>query len=277
MSDRPIYRGMGREALNAAYNNLAAVEDSAAYLSRWSARSEIIRKRPGALLGIRYGAAARTLFDYLKCGVADAPLLVFIHGGYWQRNHKDMFAFIAEGPLAAGFDVAMIGYTLAPQASLSSIVEEVRMAARHLADHATELGFCRDRVILSGWSAGAHLAAMFCNDARIRGVLAVSGIFDLEPIALCYINDALRLSSGEVERLSPIKTLQRGVVPLCAVYGDQELPELQRQSAQFVETAETIGRPVTSHRLSGHHHFSILDEFAAPDSIVLQEIAKMVE
>src|SRR6516162_3337520 len=107
-SSRPavaIYRGMDRAALDAAYNNSAAV-----------------RASPRARLDIPYGSRPRARFDYFPCGKARAPLFVFIHGGYWQRNDKDMFAFIADGPRAHGIDVAVLGYTLAPDIRLADIV-----------------------------------------------------------------------------------------------------------------------------------------------------------
>ena len=85
---------------------------------------------------------------------------MFIHGGYWQRNEKEMFAFVAEGPLPHGIDVALLGYTLAPDASLTEIVGEIDRALSYLSAHAGELGFDPGRLFVGGWSAGGHLTAM---------------------------------------------------------------------------------------------------------------------
>ena len=114
-----IYRGMDRTALDAAYNNSEAVADSPQWLARWRERSALVRARPAAKLDIAYGPRPRERLDYFSCGKTGAPLFVFIHGGYWQRNDKDMFAFLADGPLAHDIDVAMVGYTLAPDLGLS--------------------------------------------------------------------------------------------------------------------------------------------------------------
>src|SRR5215470_8550536 len=125
-----------------------------------------------------------------------------------------MFAFIAEGPLARGINVALIGYTLAPSARLTQIVAEVRAGIDHLLESAGALGFDRRRLLVSGWSAGGHLTAMGMQDARVAGGLAISGIFDLEPIRLCYLNDALALDEREVAELSPPQRLPAGAGPL---------------------------------------------------------------
>jgi arylformamidase len=101
------------------------VADSPEWLARWRERSAIVRASPGARVDIIYGARSRARLDYFPCGKKQAPLFVFIHGGYWQRNEKETFAFVADGPRAHGIDVAVPGYTLAPQARLTDIVEEI--------------------------------------------------------------------------------------------------------------------------------------------------------
>src|ERR1700747_1642056 len=133
-----VYRGMARAAIDAAYNNSAAVVDSADWLARWRELSAAVRASPRARLDISYGSRPRARFDYFPAGAARAPLFVFIHGGYWQRNDKDIFAFLAEGPRAHGIDVALVGYTLAPDVRLTDIVEEIRQALSVLRERANE-------------------------------------------------------------------------------------------------------------------------------------------
>ena len=129
---------------------------------------------------------------FFVCGKAHAPLLVYIHGGYWQRNAKEFFACLVEGPIAREFDAALVGYTLAPEATLTEIVGEVRMAIHWLRENGPRYDIASAKLIVSGWSAGGHLTAMALADADAG--LAISGIFDIEPCRLNYLNDALRLT-----------------------------------------------------------------------------------
>jgi arylformamidase len=272
----PVYRGMDRATLDAAYNNSAAVADSPEWLARWRARSAEVRAMPGAQLDVPYGEREREKIDYLPSGTARAPLFVFLHGGYWQRNAKDMFAFAADGPLAHGIDVALLGYTLAPEVRLSDIVAEVAQALTFLQRNAGTFGFDGDRIFVGGWSAGGHLAAVACDQPTVRGGLAISGIFDLEPIALSYLNEPLRLDRNEIETLSPARMLHGGMAPLHLAVGGNELSELQRQSVSFKDLADRAGLPVTLAFLPGHHHFSILDELVRPDGALTHELLSLV-
>ena len=271
-----IYRGMDQPTLDAAYNNSAAVSDSAKWLADWDRRSKAIRAMPGARLDVRYGNRERALFDYLPANVSGAPLFVFIHGGYWQRNGKEIFAFVADGPRVHGIDTAVVGYTLAPAARLSQIVMEIQEALVFLDGNADQFGFDRGKIFVGGWSAGGHLAALACLRANVQGALAISGIFDLEPIALTYINDQLRLDEHEIEKLSPIRQLSDGMAPLHLAVGANELSELKRQSFNFEEIAAGQGLPVTLRILPGHDHFSILDELAKPDGTLACELVRLI-
>jgi arylformamidase len=269
-----IYRGMDRAALDAAYNNSAAVADSDRWLAGWRQRSDAVRSMPGARLDVPYGPEERTRLDYVPAGGPGAPLFVFIHGGYWQRNAKELFAFVAEGPRSHGFDVAVVGYPLAPAARLSRIVGEVAAALSFLASDGS-FAFDRSALYVGGWSAGGHLTAMSCHHPAVCGGLAISGIFDLEPIALTYINDRLQLDAEEVATLSPARLLRSGLAPLALAVGADELSELRRQSTSFGEAAAAAGITMPLQVLPGHHHFSILDELASPDGALTQALLRL--
>jgi arylformamidase len=260
--DSVIWRGMTRAQLDAAYNNSAAVENSAEKLAEWSARSAKTRSRSGALLDLAYGPRPRNRIDIFSSGRAHAPLFCFIHGGYWQRNSKELFACMTEGPLANGFDAALIGYTLAPDARLTEIVDEVRSAVRWLRVEASRFRVAAQKIVLSGWSAGGHLTAMALADADAG--LAISGIFDLEPCRLNYLNEKLKLSSDEQTALSPIRQLSLSSAPLTLAFGTKELPELRRQTRDYHAARRMAGLPSEQLPLIGHDHFSILEELASP-------------
>ena len=272
-----LYRGMDRAALDAAYNNAAAVGQAKrdAYVADWTKRSQTIRNAPGARLDLRYGVGARHRLDVFPSGAPAAPTLIYIHGGYWQVNDKEPYAFLGEGVRGAGFNLALIEYTLAPAARMDQIVGEVRSAVAWVIEHAKEIGGDPARVFVSGHSAGGHLTAMAMTDARVAGGVAISGIYDLEPIRLNYLNDKLGLDAAEAERNSPLRHLPASAAPLVVTVGLGELPELVRQSEEYA--AAWTGRGLRGRYLPvpAHDHFSILEELARPQGVILDTLQAM--
>ena len=204
-----VWRGMTRAELDAGYNNSAAVANSAQTVAAWAERSARLRASRPELLDLRYGPRERNRIDVFRCGAASAPLFCFIHGGYWQRNAKEGFAFVAEGPLAAGFDVALIGYTLAPEVRLTDIIAETRAAAAWLRREGPRHGIAQSKLIVSGWSAGGHLTATAMDVPGVDAGLAISGIFDIEPMRLCYLNEKINLTAEEAVATSPLLHLPK--------------------------------------------------------------------
>lgn len=270
-----LWRGMTRAELDAAYNNGAAVSRSAAFLEDWAKRSAPLRAAQPQFLDLPYGPCERNRIDLFRSGRTNAPLLVFIHGGYWQRNAKEIFSCLAEGPLAHGIDVALPGYTLAPAATLTEIVAETGEALRWLRREGPALGVARNRLIVAGWSAGGHLAAMAMHRPEADAGLSISGIFDLEPIRLNYLNDKLRLSVEEAAGLSPIRHLPCQAGPFTVAYGTKELPELQRQSVAFAGAWRAKGLAGVQLPLAGHDHFSILEELASSDGRLTEAVRQL--
>lgn len=269
------WRTLDRAALSRAYDNTGAVADSAVRLADWAARSARLRAAPGHALDIPYGPGPRNRIDLFACGRRHAPLLAFIHGGYWQRNAKEGFACMAEGPLALGMDVALIGYTLAPEASLTRIADEIRAALGTLRAHDAAAGLGRRRLVVSGWSAGGHLAALALAWPEVDAALAVSGVFDLAPIARTTLDDALRLTPDEVEALSPIRTITERAAPLVVAHGARELPELQRQSRAYAEARAQRDLPTRLQAIAGADHFSILEALRAPGGTLARAAAEL--
>ena len=272
-----LYRGMDRAALDAAYNNTAAVGQAKrdAYVAGWTARSDALRKARPARLDQPYGKGARQRIDMFSSGTPGAPTLVYIHGGYWQMNDKEPSAFIGEGMLAAGFNLALMEYTLAPAARLDEIVAEVRAAVAWVIAQAKEHGGDPDRVFVSGHSAGGHLTAMAMNDPRVAGGVAISGIYDLEPIRLNYLNDKLGLDPAETERTSPIRHLPSQAGPLVVTVGLGELPELIRQSEEYAAAWTKKGLRGRYLPVPRHDHFSILEELAQPQGVILTALKEL--
>src|SRR5580700_1035123 len=240
-----LYRGMDRTQLDAAYNNTAAVPERDAIVAGWAARSARVRREHPGHLDLSYGDSARERLDLFLAADPKAPTLAFIHGGYWQMNDKESYAFFAEGLLPLGINLVVVEYTLAPAARLDWIVAEVRRAVQWLAEHLGDYGADPARLYISGHSAGGHLTASTITLPVVRGGLAISGIYDLEPIRLNYLNEKLGLDRAEAERNSPLLHFPLMAGELVVAYGTKELPELSRQSIEYAQAWVERG-------LSGH-------------------------
>jgi arylformamidase len=268
-----VYGSMDRQTLDAAYNNSAAVADSDRYLVDWLRRSAALRVRMPDHLDLVYGDAPRARLDFFAARRNGAPTLLFFHGGYWQRNTKEGFAFVAEGPLAHGFNVAVAGYTLAPEATMDDIVRQAATALRWLRHHLATLGGDPARLYVSGWSAGGHLAAMLMDEPLVAGGLAISGLFDLEPIRLSYLNEKLGLDAAQARRNSPLLNLPTSAAKFMIAYGANELSELKRQSREFWTAWNAHGLPGEMIEVADSHHYAVLEQLAQPDGVLAKALA----
>jgi arylformamidase len=267
------YRGMDREALDRAYNNVAAVPDVAETLADFGRRSAAIYKGVGIKRDLAYGEAASQRMDWIPGPDMRAATVAFIHGGYWQSLSKEKIAHVAAGPLARGFNVALIEYTLAPEARIGAIVNEIGRAIDFLAAHFEEWGADPARLCLAGHSAGGHLAVCHRTHPAVSLVLGISGLYDLEPIRLCYLNEKLDLTPAEVEAYSPEKGIGAGVRTLLTV-GGAELPELKRQTADYASCLRAGGELVEQVSAPGYNHFTILETLAQPDGSALEAVVQ---
>lgn len=259
---------MSQAERDAAYNNNAAVANSPALIEARNAASKAYRAANAAALDIPYGPGARQRWDLYPAARADAPCLVFIHGGYWQRNSREDFACYAEGMRAHGWSVAMPSHTLAPDSTLTGIVAEIRRALDHLADHGARHGIAGGRIVLSGWSAGAHLTAMALSHRAVAAGLAISGVYELAPIRQTNLNDKLALSDAEVDGLSPLR-LPVVDKPLAIAYGARELPALVADSRDLHARRAAAHAPGPLIPVAGADHFTILEELRRPDGALV--------
>jgi arylformamidase len=276
MNDATVWNGFTQSGLDMAYDNRNAVANSVLIVEELAATSASFRATRGLALDVAYGEKTRQTLDLFSCGKADSPLFVFFHGGYWLRNSKDMFAAIAEGPLSAGFDVALVGYTLAPEARVGEIVTEAKSAVEFLKRNAETLGISAGRIITGGWSAGGHLAACSLELPEVDAALPISGIYELEPIRHCNLNETLHLTAEEAAENSPMLRAKLANKPMTIVFGGGELPELQRQSLDFAKERLALGLPTQTLALPGLNHFSILAELASPTGQITRALAALV-
>src|SRR5947209_17927470 len=274
--DAPDWRTMSQQERDLGLNNGIAVAGSAEIVAGWERRSSGVRGRHPDHLDLRYGPRERNRIDFLR-GRDKAPTLLFIHGGYWQARAKETFALFAEGPMTHGINVALIGYTLAPDATLDQIVAEIHQGLDLLAEKMSALGGDPNRIVVSGWSAGGHLTSMALSHRSVKAGMAISGIYDLEPIRHSYLNVKLGLNEAMSQRNSPMMQGRGVLKPLSLVVGSAELPLLRKQTAEFAGQRAKYGLPVTYEEIPGANHFSVMDELMSPMGRITTLIRQLFE
>jgi arylformamidase len=255
---------------DAAYNNSEAVADSPVLNAAREMASSVFRTTNQMHLDLRYGMRERNTWDLFPVADPDAPCIVFIHGGYWQRNSKEQFSNLIAGPHARGWAAALPGYTLAPDASLTEIVVEINAALDWLGTHGPAHGI-NGPVVLSGWSAGGHLTAMCLGHPLVRAGLAISGIFELGPVRDTYLNEKLRLTEREIVSLSPVR-LPPARKPLAIAYGTAELPPLVSDSRDLHALRSAAHLPGPLIPVPGANHFTIVHELRDQDGLLTRHL-----
>ena len=252
------------------YDNSRTVHDEAAILADFQQRSQrSYAHHPHS--SHAYGEHPRHQYDVFTCGQPNAPLLVFIHGGYWQWCDKSDFGFIVNAPLAAGFDVILLEYPLTPAAPFAEVVNSIGLALDFLAKQPE---FQHRQVYLTGHSAGGQLSAYWQRHPWLNSVCAISGIYDLSPLQSTHLNDALCLSSDDIQDFSPMHfpAIKK---PLYLVYGGKELVELQWQSTQYAHELLEHSNQVSLKELSECNHYTILDAVFGENGYWLSHVASL--
>jgi acetyl esterase/lipase len=265
---------MSRPERDAAYDNAAACPDGPAYVAALREASAACRAASPDKLDLRYGPGERTAWDLFPAADPAAPCLVFIHGGYWQRNDRQSATALVEGIRAHGWSAALPGYTLAPEASLAQIVGEITTAFDWLAREGEGHGIAGP-VVVSGWSAGGHLAAMAASHARVTAALTISGVFELGPIRDTYLNEKLALTDIEIATLSPLR-LPVVRKPVSIAYGSAELSALVSDSRDLHAMRAAAHTPGALLPVPGANHFSVLDALRAPDGMLVRQIMDLL-
>jgi arylformamidase len=275
--------------LDAQYNNRARVADAMTQLAKWAEVSAFARERSAAkLLDLRYGDGPGETLDIFPAATPNAPVLIFVHGGYWRSLDKSDFSFVAPSFVADGATVVVPNYALCPAVTIEDIamqmVKAVAWTWRHIAEH----GGNPDRMALVGHSAGGHLAAMLlsCRWKQVdesmplqplAGALAISGLYDLEPVRLtAFLQSDLRLTPSQVNRLSPAFFPRPKAGKLYAAVGADESEEFIRHNQLIRDQWGPTAVPVCE-TVPGENHFSVLESLADPQGRLHDLALRLIE
>lgn len=263
-------KAVGEIDYEAEYNNRARVPGHPAVLARWTAAAEAARAAHPPET-IAYGPGDREVMDLFSAG-PDAPVAVFLHGGYWQALDKDKVSGIAPAFVEHGVSLAIPSYGLAPAVRLGAILGQVRTAV--------DLVRARNggkRPVVIGHSAGGHMAACMLSEARASAAVAISGLFDLRPLLATSLNVALDLDDNQAAALSPIFwPIPDGSTPggtiLDCVVGADESPEFLRQSRMMADHWGNNGVETRYEELPGLNHFTVLDPLFDADNPLMERV-----
>jgi arylformamidase len=268
--------------LEAEYNNRARVPEHPGIIAGWKEDAAAFRAaHKNAELGVAYGARSRQTLDIFWPGVSrEAPLVLFIHGGYWQALDPSFFSHLAKVPNENGIASALCGYDLCPQVTIAEIVEQVRASALFLWKRHGR------KIVVSGHSAGGHLTAcLLATDWKkydasvpedlVPSGLSISGLFDLTPLVPTTVNNALKLDDAEATRNSPLHWPLTGKRVLDAWVGGAESSEYLRQSRTVAEEWKKRGAETMYREVAGANHFTALDPLNDARSEISQRLAAL--
>jgi arylformamidase len=262
--------------LDLQYNNRARVPEHPQILERWTVASEFARAHGSRRIDVAYGATPAETLDVFPTPRANAPVLVFIHGGWWRTLDKSDHSFIAPVFNQAGALVVIPNYALCPAVTIETIALQLTRALIWTHRNAALYGGDPQRIVVAGHSAGGHLAAMLLScdwraidpklPARlVRGALSISGLFDLEPLRHTpFLKADLRLTPASVQRLSPVR-FPRPSGPLYATVGALESEEFLRQNQAIRDAWGAKSVPVCE-AVTGTNHFNVLHALADPQN-----------
>lgn len=265
------------------YDNRGRVPEHPEIFARWARDAAAYRAGArGAELGLSYGPSPRQTIDLFpaKDGGAAAPLMLFIHGGWWRSLEPSSFSQMAGGANARGVTVAVAGYDLCPQVSIAQIIEQMRAACLYLWRKR------KQRIMVAGHSAGGHLAAcMVATDWTtldpsapadlVPAAYSISGVFDLAPLVGISVNQDLRLDEKSAHAVSPLYWSVPAGRVLDAVVGGAESSEFLRQSKTIAEAWRQGMVETRYEEIPGANHFTVLDPLTDPASAMTRRVTDL--
>jgi arylformamidase len=277
-----VYGNFTQAELDEALNARGTAPDFDAVLRRYDEDSARVRARFKGRLGVAFGPSSEETLDIFPAARANAPVQLFIHGGYWRLLSRTENSFAAEALVPAGATVVVINYALAPHVSLDEIVRQCRASIAWTWKNARSFGADPDRLFISGHSAGGHLVGMMlATDWErdfgvpadvVKGATAVSGLYDMRPIQKSFVNEWLKLDEAGAVRNSPLLNLPTRGCPLIISYGERDTGEFRRQSDEYLAAWRAKGHQGRYVDMPGFHHFDVMNEIANPKSALARAV-----
>lgn len=275
-----VYKNYSQQELNDQYNNRLHVPDYANYFERWEKLSRQTENEYTLVKDIAYGEHARERLDIFPAKVSNTKTLVFIHGGYWHLFDKSLFHFLAATFLQENVTTVLINYPLAPAANMNDIVSSCGAAMQWLYKNIMNYNGDPEAMYVMGHSAGAHLAAMLlCDDNTnfLKGGTFLSGLYELEPVILSYVNDILGLDKATALENSPVFFTPVNQCPLLFVAGSSETDEFKDQTTEIYEHWKSKHSAISLLQIAGKNHYSILDAVTEKSSVLQSAIFRMMD
>lgn len=267
-----IYKQYDQDSLDRQYNNRLNVPDHERHLQRWELLSREAEKKYKVVKNIPYGELPDEKLDIFPSDKPHSKTLVFIHGGYWYKHVAADFYMIAEAFRAYGVTTVLIDYPLMPMYPMEQLILSCRNAIHWVQQNISRYNGDPQEVYVSGHSAGGHLAAMMMVEGKqtfaypLKGICAISGLYNLLPVQLCYVNEILKMDEETALRNSPVHLAPVAWCPLILTVGANESSEYLEQSRELYYAWTNQGVKTEILEIVGEDHFSILETMIDPIS-----------
>ncbi|MFN6979120.1 MAG: alpha/beta hydrolase [Gemmobacter sp.] len=276
-----------QKALDEAYDVEGSVPDFMVYARQYTAASEAARRDLRHAAGVRYGETLAEYADIFPAANPGAPVLVFVHGGYWRILSAREFSFVASGFVPSGVTVVVANYDLCPAVTIPEIARQMRALTAWCARNIARFNGDADNITVCGHSAGGHLAALcgltdwvgrYGLPARtVRAIVPISGLFDLEPIALTFLQPDLRISPRDIAEASPQRLLARSPARMLITWGSDESREFYRHSEEFRAGWEAKGNRAALFPQLGRNHFTAITDLGDPEAPLTRAILDVMD
>ncbi|WP_319583251.1 alpha/beta hydrolase [uncultured Pseudodesulfovibrio sp.] len=280
------WKKMTREETDREYNAVASVPDLSPYMEYDAEANARARRDLRPAEGVAYGASSDETVDIFPAHEPDAPVLFFIHGGYWKSMRSSDFHLIANGLVPKGVTVVLPNYSLCPAVSMDEITRQNRAALAWTHAHASGHNGSPDKLFVCGHSAGGQQAGMLAStdwtalglpaDA-VKGVLPVSGLYDLAPLADSWLQPTLRLTEALIEEQSPLRNVPADGPPLYVSVGGEESSEFRRQAREYLAAWRERGNMGELFVQEDRNHFTSFRDFDRPDGELTVRVLGFME